>query len=168
VVATPSLSKWGISAAIVSPLLSENQFDARFKAFGLQALVSFPLSELKPGTMLYAEGGFGTMSSKLQPATRPGFNHTYFDFPLRLRLLHPFNEKGLTGEAYVGAVLRFFQYNDDVGLLGGPLYKVESGLFQPDFAVGLSLPISENLRARLLTGFVYLTIGVEMTFDKKP
>jgi hypothetical protein len=164
----PARLGWGISLVGVTPLLKENSFDARFKAYGLQGLVSYPIGEIHNRLYLHAEGGFGFMFSQIVPAAGVAYNHAFFDFPIRLRLLYPLNDDGVTGEIFVGGVLRFFEYNDNPAILNGPMYRVLSGVFQPDFAVGVAVPFSRNLRGRLLAGFVYLSLGVELTFDKSP
>jgi hypothetical protein len=159
---------WGISALLTTPLIKENTFDARFKAYGAMALVTFPLTHIHHRLYLHAEGGFGATLARFEPTSSPGFNHIHFDFPIRLRLLYPLDDSGLSGEIFAGAVLRFFQYNDDVGLANGPFFSVNSEVFQPDFAVGLAVPLSRSLRARLLAGYIYLSLGLELTFDKSP
>lgn len=158
--------KWGANLLLVTPLGLENQYDARFKAYGVMGLASLRLKEIQPGIFLYGEAGFGAVFSKLQPAGRIGFNHVSFDFPLRVKILYPLNEKGLVGEAFAGAVLRFFQYNDDPRILNGPLLSNDTGLFHPDIGVGLSMPITSGLRGRVLAGLLYFSLGVEMAFDK--
>lgn len=158
--------KWGAGLLIVTPLGLENQYDARFKAFGMMGLASYRLSEVQPGVYMYGEAGFGAVLSKLQPAGGFGFNHVTFDFPLRVKILYPLNEKGLIGEAFVGAVLRFFQYNDDPRILNGPMLSNDTGLFHPDIGVGISLPITSGLRGRVLAGLLYFSLGVEMAFGQ--
>lgn len=162
----PSRRGWGFSVLGNTPLIKENTFDARFKAFGVTGLVSIFLKEIAHRLYLHAEGGFGSSFSRFEPAGSAPFNHIFFDFPLHLRLFYPLNDQGIAGEVLVGAVLRFFQYNDDTSLLGGPLYAVDSGVFQPDFAVGLTVPVSRKFRARLLLGYIYLQVGMELTIGK--
>jgi hypothetical protein len=157
---------WGLSFLMTTPLLTENQWDYRFKAWGFLGLVSFPISQIHHRLYLHGETGFGAMLSLVEETTTSfGYNHTYFDIPIRLRLLYPLNDKGVSGEVYVGAVLRLFEFNNDPNLSGGPLFNVSSGAFQPDFAVGLVYPFARNFRARLLAGYVYLSLGMEIVFD---
>ncbi len=154
---------WSASAALVTPLMG-NTYDSFLKSFGLQALTSVALPQSNPNFSLRVEGGFGFMFSKFS-SSFAGFNHVHFDFPLRLRLLYPLNDKGLIGEAYAGAVLRFFQYNDDPRILGGPLYKNTTGVFNPDIGVGVSLPFGAKWKARAMLSLVYFTLGAEYSFQ---
>lgn len=153
---------WTASAFVVTPILG-NQYNSAFKSYGLTGLVSIALPKYYPNFDLRAEAGFGFMYSKFA-SSFAAFNHVYFDFPLRVRLLYPLNDKGLIGEAYVGAVLRFFQYNDDSRILGGPLYKNTSGVFNPDLAIGVTYPALPSLRLRALLGLVYFSVGAEYSF----
>lgn len=159
-----NLTGMRLSLLGVTPLLMKNSYDAAFKSFGPLALLSFALGSFKRRGYFHGEIGLGAMFSRFVGAAG-GFNHTYFDIPVRLRLLYPLSTS-VVGEVFAGAVLRPFQYSDNPTLSNGPLFPNRSGVFTPDFGLGLSFPLSSTFRIRSTFGLVYLAFGLEWTFDK--
>ncbi len=158
----------GLSLLAATPLGSSNQYDAPFKAFGALGLLSIPLGRWGASTWIQSEVGFGGVFTTLVPAIGKSFNHATFDFPIRFKLIFPLNEKGLVGELIAGGTLRFFQYNDNPHILNAGLLKDDTGMFHPEVALGISIPLSATLRGRIIAGLMYLSFGLELGLDCRP
>ncbi len=151
-----------LSLLVTTPLIHENTFDGRFKAYGLWVALAFPLFHLPwHGTAYLETGPAATYASValLQPAVN--FSHIYLNTPIRFRTVFMASSHW-EWELAAGLQVKWFEYDSRPTTDGG--FRMVSKIFSnidPDFAIGAMYRLSPGFRLRLTAGFLYLGVGTE-------
>jgi len=154
-----------LSLNLFTPLLKENIYDARFSTLGLEILGSFPLFHLTESLPVFLETGPGVTYSALtlnQPQV--AFSHFYLLIPVRFRLHWMLGNSQVRFELLGGLQLRPFEY-DSRSTTDGGFHSTGSflGSIEPEFGVGIVIPLGERLRFRGFASYLKMAIGLEST-----
>lgn len=155
-----------VSILVQSPLVKENFYDARFKAFGGSIAFSIPLTHLSPKIPLHVEAQLATMFSSVATTQPPiEFNHAYIGLPVRLKAMTPLNKsRRLIGEVFLGYWGYLFEWDSREGDTGGFRSSDDfSDGFTVDFGVGFTYRMSRSWGWRLTLSVPVVAIGASFT-----
>lgn len=155
--------KTQFSLSLVTPLVIQNLYDARFSTWGTQFFFSIPIS-LNESNDFRIKLGVGSNFSALSLTTPPiNFLHIFINFPVQLHcFFHPSSNFSIS--IFGGLESKLLEFDSRTTVDGG--FRLVDNFFgnlNPDLGTNLELKIGQNTSLIGIISLLYL--GGAIAFD---